>query len=199
MPDASVWPGLAWPGLQAALQSKRLEVRGAVVDKLLGLVQQGQQQQQQQQEAEIWCHQGFLTAYNSVRGEVLRLLETALAEETGSGQGQQQQQQQPWTLYITGHSLGGALSTLCAFDCARRTWRGVARPEIVNYNYGSPRVGNSAFAEEVRCLLSCYQPTCRNAAAPAMLLPRGPARSLSPPRPCKPCSLTGWCPTRGAW
>ena len=51
---------------------------------------------------------------------------------------------------MTGHSLGGALSTLCAYDCARRTWRGVPRPAIVHYNYGSPRVGNKAFAEQVR-------------------------------------------------
>jgi nuclear pore complex protein Nup85 len=51
---------------------------------------------------------------------------------------------------VTGHSLGGALSTLCAFDCARRSWRGVPRPHLVHYNYGSPRVGNKAFADEVR-------------------------------------------------
>lgn len=47
-------------------------------------------------------------------------------------------------------SLGGALSTLCTYDCARRTWRNnVARPNIVHYNFGSPRVGNRAFAEDV--------------------------------------------------
>ena len=39
---------------------------------------------------------------------------------------------------------------LCAFDCARRSWRGVPRPHLVHYNYGSPRVGNEAFADEVR-------------------------------------------------
>lgn len=89
-------------------------------------------------EAPVWVHEGFLEAYTSVRSEVLRLLETAMAGD-----------QEPWTLYITGHSLGAALSTLCSFDCARRTWRGGAvRPHIVHYNYGSPRVGNKAFAEE---------------------------------------------------
>lgn len=29
-----------------------------------------------------------------------------------------------------------------------------ARPRVVLYNYGSPRVGNKAFAEEVRCSLA---------------------------------------------
>lgn len=50
---------------------------------------------------------------------------------------------------MTGHSLGGALSTLCAFDCARRPWRRAPRPHLVHYNYGSPRVGNKAFADAV--------------------------------------------------
>lgn len=37
------------------------------------------------------------------------------------------------------------------FDCARRTWRTTpAPPRLVHYNYGSPRVGNRAFAAEVR-------------------------------------------------
>ncbi|PRW20266.1 alpha beta-hydrolase isoform A [Chlorella sorokiniana] len=141
----------------AALQSKRLELRAAVADGLRSVFQQQQQRQQQRAErpqagaaggatggeddqpAEeaVWVHNGFLDAYSSVRSEVMRLLETALAGE-----------EEPWTLYITGHSLGGALATLCTFDCARRVWRrGAVRPAIVHYNYGSPRVGNKAFAD----------------------------------------------------
>ena len=27
---------------------------------------------------------------------------------------------EPWDMYLTGHSLGGALATLCAYDCALR-------------------------------------------------------------------------------
>lgn len=66
-------------------------------------------------------------------------------------------EEEPWTLYVTGHSLGGALATLFAYECARRSWRRGARPpaaapNVVLYNYGSPRVGNRAFAEEVRAV-----------------------------------------------
>ncbi|KAI7836015.1 hypothetical protein COHA_010099 [Chlorella ohadii] len=138
----------------AALQSKRLELRAAVANGLRAVFQQQQQRQQGRQaaaaaggtageegeqadEEAVWVHNGFLDAYASVRSEVMRLLETVLAGE-----------EEPWTLYITGHSLGGALATLCTFDCARRVWRGGAvRPHIVHYNYGSPRVGNKAFAD----------------------------------------------------
>ncbi|MCI5145797.1 MAG: lipase family protein [Candidatus Electrothrix sp. AR3] len=44
-------------------------------------------------------------------------------------------------LYITGHSLGSALSELFTLDLA------LCRPELVasNYNYACPRVGNSEF------------------------------------------------------
>ena len=87
-------------------------------------------------EEAIWVHAGFGKAYRSVRTDVFDLLDTMLAKET-----------EPWTLYITGHSLGGALSTLCAYECARRrSWPGPA-PTVVNYSYGSPRVGNRLFAE----------------------------------------------------
>lgn len=55
-------------------------------------------------------HHGFLSAYTSVRPQVLGVLDALLAGEA-----------EPWTVYCTGHSLGGALSTLCAYDLARRT------------------------------------------------------------------------------
>ncbi|MGK7941079.1 MAG: lipase family protein [Crocosphaera sp.] len=46
-------------------------------------------------------------------------------------------------LYITGHSLGAALTALFTLDMA------LSRPNIntSNYNYASPRVGNQAFVE----------------------------------------------------
>lgn len=44
------------------------------------------------------------------------------------------------TLYVTGHSLGGGLCTLCAYD-----FQGL--PEtLVHYSFASPRTGNSTFA-----------------------------------------------------
>lgn len=45
-------------------------------------------------------------------------------------------------VYVTGHSLGGALATLCAADLAVS---GVA-PDPAVYTFASPRVGDPAFA-----------------------------------------------------
>ena len=85
---------------------------------------------------EVWVHSGFINAYRSVRADILALLDVATAGNAGE-----------WTIYICGHSLGGALSTLGAYEAAtRRNWQG-GRPTIVNYSFGSPRVGNRAFAE----------------------------------------------------
>lgn len=91
------------PALQAALQSKRLELRAAVADGLRAVFQQQQQRQQGRQaaaaaggrtgdegdqpdEEAVWVHNGFLDAYASVRSEVMRLLETALAGGTSGGE-----------------------------------------------------------------------------------------------------------------
>lgn len=43
-------------------------------------------------------------------------------------------------IYVTGHSLGGALATLCSFDLALTTGR-----KVQAFIFGSPRVGNEAF------------------------------------------------------
>ena len=44
---------------------------------------------------------------------------------------------------MTGHSLGGALSTLCAADVAAL----FPQSAVVMYNFGSPRVGNLKFVQ----------------------------------------------------
>ncbi|KAL4857581.1 Phospholipase A(1) DAD1 [Chlorella vulgaris] len=143
-PDTSPAPNLE--AAVAAMKTRRQEFRSSLVKGLQGIFERKKEQQQQmsaqgKDEPVVWVHHGFLDAYAAVRSEVLRLLETVLGSE--------EEGEEPWTLYVTGHSLGGALSTLCTYDCARRTWRNnVARPKIVHYNFGSPRVGNRAFAED---------------------------------------------------
>jgi putative lipase involved disintegration of autophagic bodies len=57
----------------------------------------------------LQVHSGFLTAYDSIRPAVLSVLRTMLRDEGDD-----------WRLYFTGHSLGGALATLCAWDCSHR-------------------------------------------------------------------------------
>lgn len=91
--------------------------------------------QNKEQSQEIWVHGGFLAAYDSVSLQVIHLLETLIGEEG-----------RRWTVHFTGHSLGGALATLCAYDCAQRKWTG-GKPEFNLVNFGSPRVGNRKFSE----------------------------------------------------
>ena len=45
-------------------------------------------------------------------------------------------------LYVAGHSMGGALATLCAIDLKFA----FGLPDVRVYTYGSPRVGNDIFA-----------------------------------------------------
>lgn len=86
---------------------------------------------------EVRIHTGFRQAYNNVRTQILDAI-TAI---------------RPEHVYVTGHSMGGALATLAAFEIGLRAtgkW-GVPREydfikQVTMYNYGSPRVGNAMFA-----------------------------------------------------
>ncbi len=73
-------------------------------------------------------HSGFGTVYDSFRQRLI----AALTNLSNSKQ-----------LYVTGHSLGGALAILCALDAAVNT----AFNHPIMYNFGSPRVGDSEFVE----------------------------------------------------
>lgn len=53
-------------------------------------------------------HTGFRDAYESIRESILRIV----YDITGWSSS--------WTVCVTGHSLGGALATLCAFELANR-------------------------------------------------------------------------------
>ena len=49
---------------------------------------------------------------------------------------------------VTGHSLGGAVATLAAFDIARKARElGIRQEQVLCYTFGAPRTGNAAFAE----------------------------------------------------
>nr|WP_188540824.1 lipase family protein [Paenibacillus segetis] len=72
-------------------------------------------------------HRGFTGIYSSARSEIISRLSTLSSDKT---------------LYVTGHSLGGALATLCAIDIAANTT--FNSPNL--FTYGSPRVGDPDFA-----------------------------------------------------
>lgn len=76
-------------------------------------------------------HAGFFTAWNEVKDALLAGVATATTANPS------------YKIIFTGHSLGGAVSTLAA-SYARKAGYAV---DIVNY--GSPRVGNDALVEFV--------------------------------------------------
>ena len=57
-------------------------------------------------------------------------------------------------ILVTGHSLGGALATLAAYDISRAMeW--VSKPtKVICYTFGAPRVGNHAFAHTYNKMVS---------------------------------------------
>lgn len=69
-------------------------------------------------------HAGWLTAYRSVRGEILKKFDANT----------------PSKIFVTGHSAGGALAILAAFDLRMRY-----KVPVTMYNFGSPRVGDLKF------------------------------------------------------
>ena len=73
-------------------------------------------------------HRGFRDAYQKIKDQV----KSAVDQHT-----------QDNTLYITGHSLGGALAIIAAKHLERDALAAC-------YTFGSPRVGNEEFAEEIR-------------------------------------------------
>lgn len=73
-------------------------------------------------------HRGFRTAYDKVSDKVKQMVN---------------QHTEGYTLYVTGHSLGGALAIIAAKRLERNTLAAC-------YTFGSPRVGNEEFGEEIR-------------------------------------------------
>lgn len=76
-------------------------------------------------------HKGFATAYMSVMDEVV-----------GRVRALRHQKMRP--VFLTGHSLGGALATICSLDLWVKL--NISRREIFVSTFGSPRVGNAYFA-----------------------------------------------------
>ncbi|OSX69411.1 hypothetical protein BU14_1542s0001, partial [Porphyra umbilicalis] len=76
-------------------------------------------------------HFGFLRAYASIREPLL----AQLCRLTGGFASS-------WTVYCTGHSLGGALATLAAADLRARH----PAPAVALVSFGQPKVGNATWA-----------------------------------------------------
>ncbi|ETP03986.1 hypothetical protein, variant 1 [Phytophthora nicotianae CJ01A1] len=86
-------------------------------------------------------HRGFWIAYESIRDELKEVTRLILDENPGI------------SVYITGHSMGGALAVIAAYDLA------VNFSITVNmYNFGGPRVGNPSFRQHYdSCVPTSYR------------------------------------------
>ncbi|CAH1453028.1 unnamed protein product [Lactuca virosa] len=95
---------------------------------------------------EVQVHSGFLSAYDSVRTRILSLIKTAIGyqdeDEDDGGD-----EVSKWHVYVTGHSLGGALATLLALELSSSQLAKRGAVYVTMYNFGSPRVGNKKFAQ----------------------------------------------------
>lgn len=84
-------------------------------------------------------HAGFAQSYNGVRPGILKVMadiSSRLNKRKRAGK------KHHFDVYCTGHSLGGALATLCAFDLSVELG---LKPQM--YNFGSPRVMDHAFSK----------------------------------------------------
>lgn len=77
--------------------------------------------------SKIQVHRGFLKCYKSVRGKILEYIST--------------HRESIHQIFVAGHSLGGALSLLCALDIQYNC--GI-HPKV--FTSGAPCVGNKEFA-----------------------------------------------------
>ncbi len=73
-------------------------------------------------------HSGFAAIYTACRQQIISVLRNSSSSKQ---------------LFVTGHSLGGALAVLCALDAAVNT---VHRNPTM-YNFGSPRIGSPQFVQ----------------------------------------------------
>lgn len=76
-------------------------------------------------------HKGFAVAYAAVAPMLLSTVKRL-----------QEERRRP--VFITGHSLGGALATICSLDLNLRL--GITRREVFVSTFGAPRVGNRQFS-----------------------------------------------------
>ncbi|KAI3995727.1 hypothetical protein MKX01_007206 [Papaver californicum] len=91
---------------------------------------------------EIQVHSGFLRAYDSVRNKLMSIIKLSIGFEDDSVEGKPK-----WHIYVTGHSLGGALATLLALELSSSQMAKQGAIYITMYNFGSPRVGNRRFVD----------------------------------------------------
>lgn len=99
-------------------------------------------------DSKIRVHTGFITQYKTVRDII-----HAQVKNT-----------KPRIIYVAGHSLGGALATLCAVDLQYNFCD--SKDTVINVaclTYGSPRVGNKYFVKSFNNrIIRSHRHVCRD-------------------------------------
>ncbi|KAJ3412662.1 hypothetical protein HDV05_000412 [Chytridiales sp. JEL 0842] len=85
-------------------------------------------------------HYGFLKLWESVKEEVLTILEGFVKAHPG------------FELWVTGHSMGGAVATLAAVDIMHSMDESILAESIKLLTIAQPRIGNTIFASWVNTL-----------------------------------------------
>eukprot|EP00210_Caulerpa_lentillifera_P003486 g3326.t1 len=97
-------------------------------------------------ESAIFIHGGFFRAYKSVHETVLDTIYSITGWD------------EEWAILVTGHSLGGALAVLSAYELTNRVNERGSGPQVGMMNVGAPRTGNRRF---VRSYNSSVNPSFR--------------------------------------
>ena len=87
-------------------------------------------------------HRGFLQAWQAtgIQQHVLDAVKSILTTYPLPPNGR------PWRLLVTGHSLGGALAQLAAYDISQLSCE--VAFDVQCYTFGTPRIGNRPFARD---------------------------------------------------
>jgi hypothetical protein len=111
-------------------------------------------------DTDLKVHSGFLAGYDSVKKPLIALVDKLTTSSDVD---------EKWRVMVTGHSLGGALATLCAYELASRRSRARANQIISMYSFGAPRAGNAPFANEYNALVpDSWRVTNRNDIVPSV-------------------------------
>lgn len=82
----------------------------------------------------VAVHQGFFEEFNSYSARILRDMDVLIGKYPSA------------QLFVTGHSLGASVAVHCALALTLRYGRSI---DLIEYSFGTPRVGNAAFSELV--------------------------------------------------
>jgi hypothetical protein len=114
--------------------------------------------EREKEKAPKLVHGGFLRAYESVRARVFAAVDDVIdaevskknvvLEDDADDADDADAREPTWHVFVTGHSLGGALATLFACELGRSAKMGRRNVTVTMVNFGSPRVGDGAFCDE---------------------------------------------------